>query len=114
VFGVVFVLVWVGLVPVSLLGGALWRGMHPVRTFAGWFKPADRRILIDRLGVYPAALGILVWGWFELIQPDRATLPVLRGFVIAWVLVVMRRAQLPLLRVMVVYTVGGLVLLFSP
>ena len=62
--------------------------MHPVRTFAGLFKPADRRILIDRLGVYPAAAGILVWGWFELIQPDRATLPVLRGFVIAWVLLV--------------------------
>jgi hypothetical protein len=181
VFGVVFVLVWVGLVPVSLLGGALWRGMHPVRTFAGWFKPADRRILIDRLGVYPAALGILGWGWFELIQPDRATLPVLRGFVIAWVLLVVIGTlwrglgwigsadpfdayaamvtiaaglyvagvaalrwgltvrtglletadslsiglvpivagyalghYLPLLRVMVVYTVGGLVLLFSP
>ena len=38
--------------------------------------------------MYPAALGILVWGWFELIQPDRATLPVLRGFVIAWVVLV--------------------------
>jgi hypothetical protein len=88
VFGVVFVLLWVGLVPVSLLGGALWRGLHPVRTVAGWFRPADRRSLLGRIGVYPAALGILVWGWFELIQPDRATLPVLRGFVIGWVLLV--------------------------
>ena len=88
VFGVVFVLLWVGLVPIALLGGALWRGVHPVRTVAGWFRPADRRERLEGLGVYPAALGILVWGWFELIQPDRATLPVLRGFVIAWVVLV--------------------------
>jgi hypothetical protein len=85
VFGVVFVLVWVGLVPISLLGGALWRGVHPVRTIAGWFGPSPGRPLLDGLGVYPAALAILAWGWFELIQPDRATLPVLRGFLIAWV-----------------------------
>jgi hypothetical protein len=88
VFGVVFVLVWVGLVPVSLLGGALWRGVHPVRTVARWFGPSAQPQLVDRLGVYPAALAILVWGWFELVQPDRATLPVLRGFVVAWVVIV--------------------------
>jgi hypothetical protein len=87
VFGVVFVLVWVGLVPISLLGGALWRGVHPMRTVSGWFGPSDGRQLIDGLGVYPAALAVPVWGWFELIQPDRATLPVLRGFVIAWVVI---------------------------
>ncbi len=88
VFGVVFVLVWVGLVPVSLLGGALWRGVHPVRTIARWFGPPLQPPLVARLGVYPAALLVLVWGWFELIQPDRATLPVLRGFVVAWVVIV--------------------------
>lgn len=160
VFGVVFKLVWVGLVPVSLLGGALWRGVHPVRTFAGWFKLADRRILIDTLGVYPAALGILVWGWFELIQPDRATsrcsssraahghparggrrrrhpahLPDHDGGCATAVHRRRTRARshrgsrqggrpapargdapssIALLSVMVVYTVGGLVLLFSP
>ncbi len=88
VFGVVFVLVWVGLVPVSLLGGALWRGVHPVRTVAAWFARSAQPTLVARLGVYPAAFLILVWGWFELIQPNRATLPVLRGFVIAWVVIV--------------------------
>ena len=89
VFGVVFVLVWVGLVPVSLLGGALWRGVHPVRTIARWFGPSEGPTRLEGLGVYPAALAVLVWGWFELVQPDRATLPVLRGFVIAWVLIVL-------------------------
>ncbi len=88
VFGVVFVLVWVGLVPISLLGGALWRGVHPVRTIARWFSRSAQPTLVEGLGVYPAALAILVWGWFELIQPDRATLPVTRGFVIAWVVIV--------------------------
>jgi len=88
VFGVVFVLVWVGLVPISLVGGAIWRGVHPVRTIAGWFGHSAQPLRVELLGVYPAALLILVWGWFELIQPDRATLPVLRGFVVAWVLLV--------------------------
>jgi hypothetical protein len=88
VFGVVFVLLWVGLVPVSLLGGSLWRGLHPVRSIGRLMRPGSPSPVIESLGVLPAALGIVVWGWFELIQPDRATLPVLRGFVVAWLVVV--------------------------
>ncbi len=87
VFGTVFVLLWVGLVPVSLLGGALWHGLHPVRSVAVLLKRVSPDP-IPSLGVLPAAAGIVVWGWFELVQPDRATLPVLRGFVIAWLVVV--------------------------
>ncbi len=88
VFGVVFVLLWVGLVPVSLLGGALWRGLHPVRSVAGLVGRGSSEPVVTSLGVLPAAVGVLVWGWYELVQPDRATLPMLRGFVVVWLVVV--------------------------
>lgn len=87
-FGVVFVLLWVGLVPVSLLGGALWRGLHPVRSLAALLGADTTQRPSARLGVLPAAAAIVVWGWYELVQPDRATLPLLRGFVVAWLVVI--------------------------
>lgn len=87
-FGVVFVLLWVGLVPVSLLGGGLWGGLHPVRSLARLVRRGPQPSVIENLGVLPAAAGVLLWGWYELIQPDRATLLVLRGYVIAWLVLV--------------------------
>lgn len=88
VFGAVFVLLWVGLVPVSLLGGALWRGLHPVRSVARLLGRDSSAALVESLGVLPAAVGVVVWGWYELVQPDRATLAMLRGFVVVWLVVV--------------------------
>ncbi len=87
-FGVVYVLVWVGLVPLSLLFGPVWRGLHPVRTLVGLVRRNEDRALLQRVGVWPAALGIVAYAWLELVHPDRTTLPVLQGFVIAWVVVV--------------------------
>ncbi len=87
-FGVVFVLLWVGLVPVSLVGGALWRGLHPVRSMARLVRRESPEPLIESLGVLPAAFGVVIWGWYELVQPDRATLPMLRGFIVVWLVVV--------------------------
>ena len=90
-FGFAYVWMWVGLVPVSLLLGQVWRATNPVRTvhrvlsaLAG--VDPDRGLLrLPRwLGVWPAALGLFGFGWLELVQPDRTTLAVLRVWALAW------------------------------
>ncbi|SDS87932.1 hypothetical protein SAMN04488543_2568 [Friedmanniella luteola] len=90
-FGFVYVWVWVGLVPVSLLLGQVWRATNPVRTVhrllcAVARVDPDQGVLRlpRRLGVWPAALGLFAFAWLELVQPDRTTLAVLRVWVLAW------------------------------
>ncbi|MGH4025161.1 MAG: hypothetical protein ACRDRV_11340 [Pseudonocardiaceae bacterium] len=80
----VYVLFWVGIVPLSLLFGPVWRLVNPLRTLhlllaALTRIPADRglRPLPDRLGYWPAALSLLSFVWLELAAPDGAAVPVL-------------------------------------
>lgn len=90
-FGFVYVWMWVGLIPVSLLLGQVWRATNPVRTMhrvlcalAGVDPDQGLLRLPRRLGVWPAALGLFGFGWLELVQPDRTTLAVLRVWALAW------------------------------
>ena len=83
--GTVYVLFWVGLVPLSLLLGPVWRALNPLRTVHLLACLALRRDprsglrpLPARLGYWPAAVGLFAFVWLELVAPDRATLPVLR------------------------------------
>ena len=82
VFGFVFVWVWVGLVPVSLVLGQVWRMTNPVRSL---LRVARVRPGRPAASVYPAAIALAAFSFFELIQPDRATLHVLRVWVAAWI-----------------------------
>jgi hypothetical protein len=91
IFGFVFVWVWVGLVPISLLLGGFWRATNPLRTvhaalcrLAGTDPEQGLLRLPERLGVWPAALALFGFAWLELVQPDRTTLAVLRVWVLAW------------------------------
>jgi hypothetical protein len=91
VFGFVYVWVWVGLIPVSLLLGQFWRATNPLRTVHRLLCAVARvdpeqgiLRLPRRLGVWPAALGLFAFTWLELVQPDRTTLAVLRVWVLAW------------------------------
>lgn len=95
VFGFVFVWMWVGLVPLSLLLGPVWRYTNPLRTLhRGLCALARTEVtsgvvtLPQRLGVWPAAVTLFGFVWLELVQPDRTTLPVLRLWAVAWVVVV--------------------------
>lgn len=85
VFGFVFVLLWVGLVPLSLVFGGIYRRTNPLRLllrFAGATAPARGGSTSSRA---PAAAALLVFLYLELVQPEGATLPVLRGYAAAWV-----------------------------
>jgi hypothetical protein len=82
---VVYVLLWVGLVPVSVALGPVWRLANPVRTVhallnrAVGLDPRDGvRPLPTSLGWWPSAAGLLAFTWLELVQPDNAALPTLR------------------------------------
>ncbi len=85
--GAVYVLLWVGLVPASVLLGPVWRLINPLRTvhlvlarLLGTPPDDGIRPLPKRLGYWPAAGGLLAFVWLELVAPDRTTLPVLRAW----------------------------------
>ncbi len=91
---VVFVLLWVGIVPLSvLLGPATYRRLNPVRTVhalvsraAGLDPRSGLRPLPD-WGWWPGAIGLGLFVWYELVLPDAATVPVLRVAVLLFVAV---------------------------
>ena len=90
----VYVLFWVGLVPLSLLFGPVWRLLNPLRTIHGLLAaviriPADRglRPLPRRLGYWPAALSLLGFVWLELAAPGSSSPTVLLGFFTAYAVV---------------------------
>jgi hypothetical protein len=94
IFGFIYILVWVGLVPVSILLGPVWRTLNPLRTLhllisKGLRQPPSKGLidLPPGLGLWPAALGIFAFTWLELVEPDRATLPVLQVWLALYVVI---------------------------
>jgi hypothetical protein len=94
IFGFVFVWLWVGLVPISLLLGQFWRAINPLRTIhrglcaAARIDPEHGLITLPSgIGVWPAAAGLFGFAWLELVQPDRTTLAVLRLWALAWLVI---------------------------
>ncbi|MBW4717061.1 hypothetical protein [Saccharothrix obliqua] len=62
----VFVLFWVGVAVASVLFGPVWRVVNPLRLAARW---SLSRPYPERLGHWPAAAGLLVFTWVELVEP---------------------------------------------
>lgn len=76
VFGVFYVLLWVGIVPMSLLFGPFYRAISPVRSInwalakvSGGDPETGLREYPSRLGVWPAAVGLFAFVWMELVYP---------------------------------------------
>lgn len=76
-----YVWLWVGLVPMSLLFGPVWRSLNPLRAFSAglaWLV-GDRgyeytRDYPARLGYWPAVASLAVFLWLELVY-ERADEP---------------------------------------
>ncbi|TQK70221.1 MULTISPECIES: hypothetical protein [unclassified Nocardioides] len=86
-FGIFYVWWWVGLVFASALFGPVWRAISPVRTInAGIARLAgsdpDEGLVRypERLGLWPAALGLFAFVWLEL----ASTHPTELGSVRLW------------------------------
>jgi hypothetical protein len=88
---VVYVLLWVGLVPASALLGPVWRRLNPLRQSHALvmrmarLDPRAGAVRLPGWGYWPAAAGLIAFTWLELVAPGNSTLPVLRlaitGFV---------------------------------
>ncbi|MGZ5399154.1 MAG: hypothetical protein ACXWDM_04015 [Nocardioides sp.] len=81
IFGIVYVLLWVGLVPASLLFGPFYKAVSPARGLhflLASVLPVDNArglMALPRwVGHWPAALGLLAFTWLELVSPDGTTL----------------------------------------
>jgi hypothetical protein len=73
-----YVWFWVGLVLASLLLGPIWRLMNPLRTISAGLArlagdPDQERVrpMPAGLGYWPAAVGLIVFTWLELVYPYR-------------------------------------------
>ena len=84
-FGVVYVWLWVGIVPLSLLFGPFFKAVSPVRTLHTAFSRllgADPERGVFELprwvGSWPAAAGLLAFVWLELVYPDSTYLASVR------------------------------------
>ncbi len=89
--GAFYVLLWVGLVALSVVFGPVWRVLSPVRTV----YLLARRLVPDRLararlaypegwGYRPAAVGLFAFVWMELASPDSASLPMVEGWLLVY------------------------------
>ncbi|WP_456696792.1 hypothetical protein [Aeromicrobium sp. P5_D10] len=76
-----YIFVWVGLVPLALAAGHVWRDLSPWRSMTGrgvWTYP-------ERLGYWPAAIGLFAFVWLELASDDPGDVGAVRTWVAIYV-----------------------------
>ncbi|NUR98166.1 MAG: hypothetical protein HOV67_23290 [Kribbellaceae bacterium] len=67
-----YVWIWVGIIPLSLLCGPIWRLANPLRTIAALVGRTSYRPLPDGIAYWPAVAGLAGFLWLELVYPDGA------------------------------------------
>jgi hypothetical protein len=93
--GVFYVLLWVGLVAVSLAIGPVWRAISPVRTVYRLLRGAGMppgRGYPDRWGYWPGVLGLFAFVWLELASPDPGSLTAIRLWLLLYLVVTLTGA----------------------
>ncbi|KRF11473.1 hypothetical protein ASG90_17175 [Nocardioides sp. Soil797] len=95
IFGIIYVLLWVGLVPASLILGPIWRTMNPARTvhdaIARVAGPSIREgvfRLPDWVGYWPASVGLFTFVWMELVYESGTYLAPVRLWMAVYFVVV--------------------------
>jgi hypothetical protein len=95
-FGIFYVLLWVGFVPLSLLFGPAYKAISPVRTINWAFArltggDPDRGVFTypKRLGAWPAAVGLYMFVWMELVYPFATELGPVRLWLAVYVAVML-------------------------
>ena len=95
-FGIFYVLLWVGFVPLSLLFGPAYKAISPVRTINSVFakltgSDPDRGVFTypEWLGHWPAALGLYAFVWMELVYPFATELGPVRLWCAAYVAIML-------------------------
>ena len=95
-FGIFYVLLWVGFVPASLLFGPAYKAISPVRTINAAFAKLtggdpDEGVFTypERLGYWPAAVGLYLFVWMELVYPFATELGPVRLWCAVYVAVML-------------------------
>ncbi len=95
-FGVVYVLLWVGVPLLSLLLGPVYKAVNPIRTLHGLLSritggdPEQGVLELPRwVGLWPAALGLFAFVWLELVSPDANFLWAIRLWFAGYLAVVL-------------------------
>lgn len=86
----IYVWFWVGLVPLSILCGPIWRRINPLRTFSKLIRLVIRRPPVDlpaRLGYWPAVVGLVAFLWIELVYDGAASPRTVATFVTVYAVV---------------------------
>jgi hypothetical protein len=85
VFGLFYVILWVGVIFASALLGPVWKAISPVRTINLAFaklsgSDPDHGVYDypERLGYWPAAIGLYAFVWMELVYSMPTELPSVR------------------------------------
>ncbi|KRB73113.1 hypothetical protein ASE01_20285 [Nocardioides sp. Root190] len=91
-FGMFYVLLWVGLVPASLALGPVVKAVSPARSLTFAVSAALRidsgrpRVRLPQwVGMWPAAVGLLAFVWTELVSPDGSTLATVSTWLLVYV-----------------------------
>ncbi len=85
--GVFYVLLWVGLVAVSLVVGPVWRVISPMRTlYRVTLRPLHSRTFSypRSLGYRPAAFGLFAFVWLELASPNSASMTAVKAWLLCY------------------------------
>lgn len=93
--GVFYVLVWVGLVPASLIAGPVWRVVSPVRALHRGVcvvlrrNPSRGAVPLPAVGVLPAVVGLFAFVWLELASADPGSVAAVRLWCLVYVVVLL-------------------------
>ncbi|ADB30860.1 conserved hypothetical protein [Kribbella flavida DSM 17836] len=79
-----YVWIWVGIIPISLLFGPVWRLVNPLRTLSALARRTAYRRLPDRVSYWPAVAGLFAFLWLELAYPEGSDPRVVALFVTAY------------------------------
>jgi hypothetical protein len=90
--GALYIFVWVGLVPLALLAGHVWRDLSPWRSIQALVgrltgRPDGFVAYPTWLGLWPAVAGLLAFVWLELASPDPGDIDAVRAWVAIYVVV---------------------------
>ncbi|OFB39643.1 hypothetical protein BA059_12005 [Mycolicibacterium sp. (ex Dasyatis americana)] len=89
---VFYVLLWVGLVAVSVLFGPVWRLISPVRAVCRFLPGRHARRYPERIGYWPAAAGLFAFVWLELASPDPGSVAAIRNWLLIYLVVTLTGA----------------------
>ncbi|AFM20511.1 hypothetical protein Mycch_5902 (plasmid) [Mycolicibacterium chubuense NBB4] len=89
-----YTLLWVGLVAASVLFGPVWKLISPVRAvrrlvcLATGQRPAQGWVAYpEKLGYWPAAIGLLAFVWLELTSPNPGSVTAVLTWSVAYLMI---------------------------